>query len=241
MFSCGHRVHFTQLCAGLRRNGRTRRRNRSDVRIEQVRARCCTHEIRPLIEMAARSDVRNLEYTLAAVALFSAYVVYSSDPSGFGPPLVGGVAYLWAVVLLIDGVGFAKRGRLSYLLVVVSGIVTVVLLAYLTTGGNGSPVQGSQVSYSCTAIQVPNATSPTGFTGGIKCTGSPYYNGSSVLYNVAFWTPIVGSIVYATPSWIEPGERNVVTSCSRNPEGISSGRNPAPPHVRVGQPLCRLP
>ncbi|MGA2663601.1 MAG: hypothetical protein ABSF83_01475 [Nitrososphaerales archaeon] len=165
--------------------------------------------------MATQGDLRSLEHTLAAFAVFSAFAVYSSDPSGFGPLFVGAVAYISSLTLLLAGSGFAKRGRLTYLLMVVSVTAAVVLLGYLATAGNGSPEQGSQVSYSCTSVQIPNATSPSGFTSGSQCTGSPYYNGQSVLYNVAFWTPLVGSLVYAMPSWIEPGRRTLAASCSR--------------------------
>lgn len=88
-------------------------------------------------------------------------------------------------------------------------------MIYIATAGNGSPIQGDQTTYSCTNIQIPNATSPTGFTGGSSCTSSPYYDGSTIWYNVVFWTPLVGAMIYAMPSWIEPARQNVTASLSR--------------------------
>ena len=60
--------------------------------------------------MASKSDIRSLEYTLIAIALFSVFVVYDADPSGFDPFLVGAAAYLSSLALLVAGIGFAKRG-----------------------------------------------------------------------------------------------------------------------------------
>ena len=172
-----------------------------------------------MIEMAARSDVRNLEYTLVAVAIFSGFVVYESDPSGFGPLFVGGVAYLASLCLLLAGFGSSKRGRSAYILMVVLGIVGVLLVVYASTDLNGLPAQASQISYSnsCTTTQMTNSTSPSGFANETICTsvGSPYYSPWGLLYNLAFWTPLVGAVVYAMPSWIEPKRRNVATSLSR--------------------------
>ena len=168
--------------------------------------------------MASKNDVRNLEYTLAAITLFSAWAVASSDPSGFGPTLVGAVAYLSAICLLLFGLG-VTRERLSYILMIVLGTAAILLVAYLLTGGNGSPVQGNQVSTSCYNVQIPNSTSPSGITNTTKCTNTPYYDGTNILYNVAFWTPLVGAIVYAMPSWIAAGGRNAVSSISRILEG----------------------
>jgi hypothetical protein len=170
--------------------------------------------------MASKSDIRNLEYTLIAIALFSLFVAHNADPSGFGPFLVWAIAYFSSLALLVAGSGFARKGRLTYLLMVILGTAAVLLLVYAATAGNGLPAQGNQISYSCHDVQIPNATSPTGFTdGGSSCTSSPYYVSSSVLYNAAFWLPLVGSIVYAMPSWIDPGKRNPVTSFSRNLRG----------------------
>ena len=164
--------------------------------------------------VAAKSDVRDLEYTLVAIALFSAWAVASSDPSGFGPTLVGGVAYFSAICLLFFGLGMTRE-RLPYILMIVIGTAAVLLAAYSLTGGNGSPVHGNQISTSCYNVQIPNSTSPSGFTNASKCTNTPYYNDTSVLYNVAFWTPLIGALVYAMPSWIQAGQRNTASSISR--------------------------
>ena len=98
---------------------------------------------------------------------------------------------------------------------IVLGAALVLTSVYVITDGNGSPLQGNQVSTSCFNVQVPNGTSPSGFTGQIRCTSSPYYDSSTIWYNLAFWIPFVGSMVYAMPGWIEPEKRNVVTSLSR--------------------------
>ncbi len=167
----------------------------------------------------SQRDARGLGYTLVAVAIFSAFVVYESDPSGFGPLFVGAAAYLASLCLLLVGLGSSMRGRSAYVLMVVLGVVGVLLLAYATTDWNGLPVQASQVSFSntCTTTQIANSTSPSGFIGETVCSsvGSPYYSPWGLLYNLAFWTPLVGALVYAMPSWIESGRRNVATSLSR--------------------------
>ena len=146
-------------------------------------------------------------------------MVYESDPSGFGPLFVGAVAYLASLCLLLAGFGFSKRGRSAYILMVVLGIVGVLLVVYASTDWNGLPAQASQVNYSnsCTTTQITNSTSPSGFANETICTsvGSPYYSPWGFLYNLAFWTPLVGAVIYAMPSWIEPERRNVTTSLSR--------------------------
>ena len=165
--------------------------------------------------MASKSDVRSLEYTLVAASLFSSLAVYDSDPSGFGPLFLGAVAYFACLLLIIAGLGLPKGRRLTYFVMTIILAASVILAVYVATAGNGSPVQGDQTTTSCTNIQITNSTSPTGFTGGTSCTSSPYYSDSSIWYNVVFWTPLVGALIYAMPSWIEPGKRNAVTSLSR--------------------------
>ncbi|MDG6996893.1 MAG: hypothetical protein JRN52_13310 [Nitrososphaerota archaeon] len=167
--------------------------------------------------MASQNDVRIFEYTLAVIAVFSAYVIYSDDPSGFGPFFVKGIAYFASLALIFSGLGLAKgRGRWTYLMLLVACTTSVMLWAYLSTAGNGTPIQGSQISYTCSNVQIPNATSPTGYTNGTKCIGNSYYDATSIVYNIAFWSPLMGAILYAMPIWIEPEKRNPVTVCMRN-------------------------
>lgn len=167
--------------------------------------------------MALRSDARKFEYTLAVIAVFSAFVIYSNDPSGFGPFIVKGIAYFASISLIFAGLSLAKgRKRLAYLILLVACTTSVMLWAYVSTGGNGTPAQGSQVSYTCSNVQIPNATSPTGYTNGTKCSGNSYYDITSIAYNLAFWAPLIGSMIYAMPVWIDPGKRNLATACTRN-------------------------
>jgi hypothetical protein len=166
--------------------------------------------------MASKSYVRRLEYTLGAIALFSAFVVYNSDPSGFGPFAVGAVSYFSGIALLFSSaLGFSGRRRPTYLLMVVGGTAAILVSVYAMTGGNGLPAQGDQLGLSCstTTTTIQNAS---GLSSETSCTNSiPYFDYWSVLVNVAFWSPLIGSVVYAMPSLIEPGRRNLATSGSR--------------------------
>jgi hypothetical protein len=157
-------------------------------------------------------EVRGLEYTLVAVILFSALALYGSDPSGFGPVVVGGVAYLVGMGLLVLSLAFDSRRRSAYLLVALS-TAAVLLSVYALTAGNGLPAQGDQLGLSCYTTSTQNGS---GLASQTVCTNNrPYFDHWSVLWNVAFWIPVVGSLVYAMPHWIEPGKRNVATSLSR--------------------------
>ncbi|MGI0085714.1 MAG: hypothetical protein ACREBQ_11605, partial [Nitrososphaerales archaeon] len=136
--------------------------------------------------MTDRADKRNLEYTLVIVAIFSTYVIYSDDPSGFGPFFVGGIAFLSSLGILFAGVGFSKK-RSTYLLSIATGTAIILFSVYAATAGNGYPVQGNQIGLTCTNIQFPNATSPSGFTNGSRCTNNSYYSDLSFAYNTIFW------------------------------------------------------
>lgn len=165
--------------------------------------------------MASKSDIRRLEYTLGAVALFSAFVIYNSDPSGFGPFEVDAVAYFAAVGLVWFSLSFfSQRTRRTYLLMVVLGTAAVLSLVYVMTSGNGLPEQGDQLGLSCTTTTTTqNLTAVATVT---SCTNTiPYFDYLTVLWNALFWLPLIGAIIYAMPSWIDPGRRNAVASWSR--------------------------
>lgn len=169
--------------------------------------------------MTARADKRNLKYTLVIVAIFSAFVVYSDESSGFGPFIVGSIAFLSSLGMLFAGVGFSKR-RSTYLLSIVAGTAIILFAVYALTAGNGSPALGNQIGYTCTNAQIPNATSPSGFTNGSICTNNSYYSDFlSVAYNTIFWFPLVGAVIYAMPVWVDPVERNFSKIASRNLKG----------------------
>lgn len=168
----------------------------------------------------SRRNLRNLEYTVALVIIFILYVVYNDDPTGFGQLFVEATAYILCLILSLAGLGYVKgRGRLAYASLIVVVTAAVLLSSYLLTSGNGMPVQGNFVSSTCTNVQIPNATSPSGFVYGSKCASSPFYNPTSILYNTVFWTPIVGSLIFAMPALFDQAKRNIVSSISRNLKG----------------------
>ncbi len=157
-----------------------------------------------------------MEYTVALVIIFILFVVYNDDPSGFGQFYVGGIAYIFCLVLTFAGFGYVKgRQRLVYTALVAVGAAAILVSSYLLTSGNGVPVQGNLVSITCSNIRIPNATSPTGFVYGSKCTNNPYYDPTGILYNAVFWAPLVGSIIFAMPAWLDPAKRSIVSAISR--------------------------
>lgn len=165
--------------------------------------------------MTAHADKRNLKYTLVIIAVFSAFVIYGDDPSGFGPAILGSIAFLSSLGILIAGVGFSKK-RSTYLLSIVAGTAIILFSVYALSAGNGYPTQGNQIGYTCTNAQIPNATSPGGYTNGTRCTNYSYYSDLSIAYNTIFWFPLVGAVIYAMPVWIDPVERNASKITSRN-------------------------
>lgn len=109
-------------------------------------------------------------------------------------------AYVGTVSVLIGFVAGSRRRALAVSLIFV-GALSIVGVTTALTASHGYPAPYETTFTSCTSVQLPNATSPWGYTYGSRCTSTPADSAMAFLWNFAYWLPVSGLALYSLPAW----------------------------------------
>jgi len=157
------------------------------------------------------TDHRTLGYSLVFAAGFTLLVAYIFL-QGAGLIyyfVVIPYAYMATFAVLLLFVTGAKK-RLFVISYIVVGALVVVAVTSVFTVAHGYPVSYQTYNTSCTNIEIPNATSPWGYTDSSQCSTSPAASATSFLWNYLYWLPVSGLALFALPTWRQdksPSER----------------------------------
>ncbi len=171
----------------------------------------------------AKPSTRPLKLTIIGVAIYIAILIVFDDPMGFSGFLAPAFVFLFAVFfVLVKSAGLERKKGLVFATVIVSLSAILFFASYFATQGSGLPwpVSNSYANENCQNAQIPNATSPSGYTNGTVCTsGSGIFSLSpfGIFIDYIYWLPIVGLGIYAMPIWKK--EDSMPNKISRNLAG----------------------
>jgi hypothetical protein len=134
----------------------------------------------------------------AGFALFSAYVIIAKLGLLYLVAFLP-MAYLVVFAMVVLFVFDSGRGRVlaTYILL---GALIIVVAASLATPGHGYPVALNTSANVCTTVKAVNATAPPGVTQyNTTCTSVPSTSLASFGWNILYWLPISGLVVYSLP------------------------------------------
>lgn len=108
---------------------------------------------------------------------------------------VAPAAYTATFVVLLWFVA-ESRNRLILASSIVLCALAVVAATSILTASHGYPVPYQGTVTTCTNKQIPNATSPSGFTGSTQCSNSPAANLTAFVWNLLYWLPVSGLVLF---------------------------------------------
>ncbi len=154
-----------------------------------------------------KANSRILGYSLISAAGFVLFIAYVFiDKAGLLYFFwVLPFAYIATFIALLTFVA-ESRGRLLVVSsILLSTLAVVAVISVLTVSrGYPFPYQSQFQTTSCTEVQIPNATSPSGHTNGTQCSTSPPTTETSslaFLWNYFYWLPVSGLAMFTIPTW----------------------------------------
>ncbi|GEM_PF-4704170 len=150
-----------------------------------------------------------LELTLAGIGIYVAMLVILDDPFSFAHFFLPFALFLAAAIYALPKVvGRRSRRKLVATSLILGISMGLFFASYFATHYSGFPAQVYQYSteVTCRNIQIPNSTSPSGYTNGSQCTTSITYTLNvytilAIASDYIFWIPVVGLIIYSIPVW----------------------------------------
>ena len=145
---------------------------------------------------------RILTYSLIVAVGFALLVAYIFiDKAGILYLFwVSPFAYIATGFLLL---GFVTESRRRLLVVssILLGALAAVAVTSAFTVPHGYPVSFQAYTTSCTNVEIPNATSPWGYTNSSQCLTSPTTHTIAFLWNFLYWLPVSGLALFTVPIW----------------------------------------
>lgn len=149
-----------------------------------------------------RPKARILTYSLVVAVGFALLVAYVFiDKAGILYLFwVSPFAYIATSALLLGFVAQSRR-RLVVMSSILLGALAAVAVTSAFTVPHGYPVSYQTYTTSCTNVQIPNATSPWGYTNSSECLTNPTTYTIAFFWNFLYWLPVSGLALFTMPTW----------------------------------------
>ena len=149
----------------------------------------------------------NLKLTLVGIVFLFVLLVVFDDPEGLVHPLLITSIFLFSTFFVFSKIIHTERRKKLLAISIVFLLPLLMFFAsYSATGNSGlpSPMYSTSIQQNCQNVQIPNSTSPTGFTNGTRCTQGSILsslNPFSVFIDYIYWIPITALVIFAAPVW----------------------------------------